>query len=209
MKKQGIYQTDLGIGNGWIHFGSKNGEPFSQLSFIDIGDMNNDCIKTELDGNQIIITVMLNDMPSSIQIDTETEKGVFDVFSIGFHKELELQLISDIPAFDNHHIVVPEKNIHELQAHQDYISEQVENKLQFTLSDPEVLSYARKHGIDVENHHDIKSCLAIMLMCDKVTLEFDRQQPIIPILYFDAENSIIHSINYVIIGAANLANKYV
>ena len=48
-----------------------------------------------------------------------------------------------------------------------------------------------------------------MLMCDKVTLEFDRQQPIIPILYFDAENSIIHSINYVIIGAANLANKYV
>ena len=109
MKKQGIYQTDLGIGNGWIHFGSKNGEAFSQLSFIDIGDMNNDCIKTELDGNQIIITVMLNDMPSSIQIDTETEKGVFDVFSIGFHKDLELQLISDIPAFDNHHIVVPEK----------------------------------------------------------------------------------------------------
>ena len=50
---------------------------------------------------------------------------------------------------------------------------------------------------------------ARMLMCDKVTLEFDRQQPIIPILYFDAENSIIHSINYVIIGAANLANKYV
>lgn len=50
---------------------------------------------------------------------------------------------------------------------------------------------------------------AQMLMCDKVTLEFDRQQPIIPILYFDAENSIIHSINYVIIGAANLANKYV
>lgn len=48
-----------------------------------------------------------------------------------------------------------------------------------------------------------------MLMYDKVTLEFDRQQPIIPILYFDAENSIIHSINYVIIGAANLANKYV
>lgn len=51
--------------------------------------------------------------------------------------------------------------------------------------------------------------LVLMLMCDKVTLEFDRQQPIIPILYFDAENSIIHSINYVIIGAANLANKYV
>lgn len=51
--------------------------------------------------------------------------------------------------------------------------------------------------------------LRTMLMCDKVTLEFDRQQPIIPILYFDAENSIIHSINYVIIGAANLANKYV
>lgn len=85
------------------------------------------------------------------------------IFSIGFHKELELQLISDIPAFDNHHIVVPEKNIHELQAHQDYISEQLENKLQFTLSDPEVLAYARKHGIDVENHHDIKSCLAIRI----------------------------------------------
>ena len=33
MKKQGIYQTDLGIGTGWIQFGSKNGEPFSQLSF--------------------------------------------------------------------------------------------------------------------------------------------------------------------------------
>lgn len=181
MKKQGIYQTDLGIGSGWIHFGSKDGEPFSQLSFIDIGDMNNDCIKTELDGDQIIITVMLNDMPSSIQIDTETEKGVFDVFSIGFHKELELQLISDIPAFDNHHIVVPEKNIHELQAHQDYISEQVENKLQFTLSDPEVLSYAKKHGIDVENHHDIKSCLEIMdklcytIQQDGVNYTHDKQ----------------------------------
>ena len=61
----------------------------------------------------------------------------------------------------------------------------------------------------VPNNMDGFHCLLQMLMCDKVTLEFDRQQPIIPILYFDAENSIIHSINYVIIGAANLANKYV
>lgn len=61
-----------------------------------------------------------------------------------------------------------------------------------------------------DNHIRLKVIdLPTMLMCDKVTLEFDRQQPIIPILYFDAENSIIHSINYVIIGAANLANKYV
>ena len=101
---------------------------------------------------------MLNDMPSSIQIDTETEKGVFDVFSIGFHKELELQLISDIPAFDNHHIVVPEKNIHELQAHQDYISEQVENKLQFTPVSYTHLNQAGYPVAEQEKNHGGLQC---------------------------------------------------
>ena len=162
MKKQGIYQTDLGIGNGWIHFGSKDGAPFSQLSFIDIGDMNNDCEKTEIDGTHMEITVMLNHMPSKIQIDMETEKGCFDVFSIGFHKDLKLQLIGDTPDFKKHHIVVPEKNIQQLQAHQEYTNEPAENQLHFVLDDPEVLCYAKKHGIDVENHHDLTSCLAIM-----------------------------------------------
>lgn len=181
MKKQGIYQTDLGIGKGRIHFGSKNGEPFSQLSFIDIGDMNNDCEKTEVDGNKIRLTVMLNDMPSAIQIDTETEKGSFDVFSIGFHKDLELQLISDTPDFEKHHIVVPESNIRELQAHQDYINNPVENKLHFELSNPEVLSYVQKHGIDVENHHNLDSCLEIMeklcaiIQQDGVNYTHDKQ----------------------------------
>lgn len=39
-----------------------------------------------------------------------------------------------------------------------------------------------------------------MSMCHKEILEFYREPPMIPIVHFDAKNSIIHPINYVIIG---------
>lgn len=162
MMEQGTYETDLGIGKGRIHFGQKDGKPFSQLSFIDIGDMNNDCEKTVLEDGKVEITLMLNDMSSTILLWPQEQTGHFTVPRIGFDRELVLHPVSAEPGFAAHHYVVPEPNIEKLKAHQQYISEPCEPKLHFALADPQVLSYAKKKGIEVEDRHDLESCLAIM-----------------------------------------------
>lgn len=95
-----------------------------------------------------------------------------------------------------------------IPAHKIWISSIAQSMFCKLWSSP--LAQVSESGASLTCWKDTETTIrGLMLMCDKVTLEFDRQQPIIPILYFDAENSIIHSINYVIIGAANLANKYV
>ena len=88
MREQGTFETDLGIGRGRIHFGKREGKPFSQLSFIDVGDMNNDCEKTVPDGEKVEITILLNGMPATILLWPEKQKGSFTIPSIGFHREL-------------------------------------------------------------------------------------------------------------------------
>ena len=123
MREQGTFETDLGIGRGRIHFGKREGKPFSQLSFIDVGDMNNDCEKTVPDGEKVEITILLNGMPATILLWPEKQKGSFTIPSIGFHRELSLQLVSEESGFAGHHFIVPEPNIERLKAHQDYIEE--------------------------------------------------------------------------------------
>ena len=162
MREQGTFETDLGIGRGRIHFGKKEGEPFSQLSFIDVGDMNNDCEKTVLDGERVEITILLNGMPSTILLWPEKQQGSFTVPSIGFHRELSLQLVSKESGFTGHHFTVPEPNIERLKMHQDYIEEPGEKVLRFELGNPQVLAYVKEKGIEVEDRHDLDSCLAIM-----------------------------------------------
>lgn len=163
MKTQGTYETDLGIGKGWIHLGQKDGQPFSQLSFIDIGDMNNDCETTQIDGQKVNITVLLNGMPSSIQLDLAAGNGSFDVPSIHFHKDLQWKQVSELAGLADHHVVVPEPNIRALQAHQEYTDEPVEGQLHYALCDSQVLDYAKKVGIEMaEPHRGFAGCLAVM-----------------------------------------------
>lgn len=162
MREQGTFETDLGIGRGRIHFGKREGKPFSQLSFIDVGDMNNDCEKTVPDGEKVEITILLNGMPATILLWPEKQKGSFTIPSIGFHRELSLQLVSEESGFAGHHFIVPEPNIERLKAHQDYIEEPGEKVLRFELGNPQVLAYVKGQGIEVEDRHDLDSCLAIM-----------------------------------------------
>lgn len=162
MREQGTFETDLGIGRGRIHFGKREGKPFSQLSFIDVGDMNNDCEKTVPDGEKVEITILLNGMPATILLWPEKQKGSFTIPSIGFHRELSLQLVSEESGFAGHHFIVPEPNIERLKAHQDYIEEPGEKVLRFELGNSQVLAYVKGQGIEVEDRHDLDSCLAIM-----------------------------------------------
>ena len=147
MREQGTFETDLGIGRGRIHFGKREGKPFSQLSFIDVGDMNNDCEKTVPDGEKVEITILLNGMPATILLWPEKQKGSFTIPSIGFHRELSLQLVSEESGFAGHHFIVPEPNIERLKAHQDYIEEPGEKVLRFELGNPQVLAYVKGQGM--------------------------------------------------------------
>lgn len=164
MYMQGILEGDMQILFTRVHFGKKDGKDFAQLSFPNLGDMNNEVKNVNIEENEMNILFDLNGFDTNINIQKKEDKwfGTMDLDSINFHVDFELEYISDQPDFQEHHYVMNEKNVNLLKENNEYDSYECESIFKYELNNVEVLTYIKKLGIDIENHHDYATICKLM-----------------------------------------------
>lgn len=164
MKLQGTIGTDINFAWLEVHFGQKNGKDFAQVSFPVIGDMNNDVDRIAITEHTVDFMFYINEFPCEIHMEKINEEwtGTLDLESIGMHLDLEINQISVTPDFKEHHYMIPKANIENLNTYADYDKEGSKCILEYELNNQKVLAFIKQIGIEVENHHDMKTAYSLM-----------------------------------------------
>lgn len=164
MKLKGIVETNFGFAEAKLCFGEYKGNDCVQISFPVLGDMNNETKNAVITATTVDCVFEINEMPTDIHIEKEDGKwqGFIDVKAIEYKYSLEITYVAEEPEFGEHTFVIPEENVRKLNEHNDFTNEACEGIMKYELNNPEVLSYVKGMGIDVENHHDFATICALM-----------------------------------------------
>ena len=164
MNMQGILEGDLQILFTRIHFGKKDGRDFAQLSFPDLGDMNNEVKYINISEDTISIIFDLNGFDMNINVKNSNNDwiGKMDLNSIDLHVDFKMNYISDISDFQEHHYIMNEKHVNLLKNNHKYDSYECESVFKYELNNQEVFNYIRSIGINVENNHDLDTVVKLI-----------------------------------------------
>ena len=164
MKITGIFAADFDFTMAEVHFGQKDGQDYAQISFVQIGDMNNETEGVVISETTADCTFQINGFPCLIHLeaDGESYKGSVNIEAAGFFKELTYDKVSDDAGFAEHRYVIPKENLENLRAHVEYDDIACEPVMTYELNNPEVLAYIKDKGIDVDNHQDFATVCELM-----------------------------------------------
>ena len=164
MKLHGLLETDFQFAFARIHFGEKDGKDFSQISFPNLGGMNNDADSTTISENCVDIVFILNGMPCIIHLEKKSGEwsGTLRLDSISLKVDLQITQISDDPGFREAYEIIPEENVARLQAHMEYDRVACDGILRHELGNAEVLAFVQQRGIPVYEDHSFASACDLM-----------------------------------------------
>ncbi len=183
MNPKGILEADMQLLYTHIHYEINNGAATAQLSFPDLGDLNNEVKSASATDNTLDIVFDLNGFDMLIHIEEKDGAwtGTTDLSTIGFHHEYTPKYISDQPDIKTHNFCIPPVHLHNLTENNEYTSLPCETILEYELNQADVLAYLKKKGICAENHHDLDTILSLMrqvtqlIQQDGVNYNHDRE----------------------------------
>lgn len=164
MKMQGLFETDFKFAFARIHLGEKNGSDFSQISFPNLGSMNNDSETTVITERCADIIFILNGMPCKIHLEKAGDdwSGSLTLDSISLNVALEVTQISSDPGFTDTYEMIPEINVARLKEHMDYDDHGCDGLLEYEFHNQEVLDFIRGKGICSSGNLDFATARSLM-----------------------------------------------
>lgn len=164
MNLKGIFEADMQLLFTHIHYEIKEGAATAQLSFPELGDLNNEVKSVTASDSTLDIVFDLNGFDMLIHIEEKDGAwiGTIDLSTIGFHHEFTPKYISDQPDFKQHNFCIPPAHLQNLTENNEYTFLPCENILEYELNRTDVLAYLQDKGICAENHHNLDTVLSLM-----------------------------------------------
>lgn len=164
MKLTGIFESDFEFAKVEVHIGQKDEKDYVQVSFPQLGDMNNGAEGAVITETTADSTLNINGFPCLIHVDAtgDAVKGSVTLEVAGFFKEVTYKKISEDAGFAEHRYVIPKDNLEKLRAHVEYEDIECLPVMTYELDNPEVLAYIKDKGINVENHQDFATICKLM-----------------------------------------------